>query len=362
MGELPEIQRGETPSFTRSSRSAVDIFEHAHTMQRHLFRMKDLLMSAGTSATSQSVNQEFRQDVISGLSQSRKTLPCKYFYDARGSALFDRICELEEYYPTRTELEIMEQHIDSIADAIGRDCALIEFGSGSSLKTKLLLDHLSPYISYLPVDISGEHLAKTVSELQDSYPELEILPIEADFTQPIEETLLPQTPTRRVVYFPGSTIGNFTQREAVRLLQQMRKLAGEDGSLIVGIDLIKDVSVLEAAYNDDEGVTAAFNLNLLTRIQAELDGDLDIGRFRHAAVWNDEYSRIEMHLVSECEQSLTVDGESFSFRADETIHTENSHKYSLESFRTMAAECGLKIKDIWTDSREWFAVVHCEAN
>lgn len=316
-------------------------------------------MSAGDTTTLVSLNREFLQDVRAGLRKTQKTLPCKYFYDARGSALFDRICELDEYYPTRTELAIMESQIDSIADAIGHDSALIEFGSGSSLKTKLLLDHLSPHVTYLPVDISGEHLAKTAGELQASYSELEILPIEADFTQPIDERLLPNTPSRRVVYFPGSTIGNFTQFEAVKLLEQMRDLAGENGSLIVGIDLKKDVSVLEAAYNDAEGVTAAFNLNLLMRISEELDGDLNADQFRHDAVWNSELSRIEMHLVSECEQSMTIDGETFLFQAGETIHTENSHKYSLEAFQAMAGECGMKIEDIWSDPREWFAVIHC---
>jgi dimethylhistidine N-methyltransferase len=321
--------------------------------------MKDHLMSAGASSNSLSVHEEFLQDVLAGLSLPQKTLPCKYLYDARGSELFDRICELDEYYPTRTELAIMESQIGSIADAIGNDCTLIEFGSGSSLKTKLLLDHLQAPFTCVPVDISGEHLAKTAEELQERYPEFEIRPLESDFSQPIDEELLPTTPTRRVVYFPGSTIGNFTNREAIRLLDQMRELAGEGGSLVVGIDLKKDISVLEAAYNDSQGVTAEFNRNLLARINDELDGDFELDQFRHEAIWNDALSRIEMHLVSECEQTVTIDGESFTFGSGETIHTENSHKYSLEMFEQMASECDLSIADVWTDPRRWFAVVHC---
>lgn len=328
-------------------------------MQEAIFRMKEFSMSAGASSTSLSVNVEFLQDVHTGLSRPQKTLPCKYFYDARGSKLFDRICELDEYYPTRTELSIMQTQIEGIASAVGNNCTLIEFGSGSSLKTRLLLDHLEAPLSYVPIDISGDHLADIADELQSRYPDFDIFPVEADFTQPLENHQLAELPSRRVIYFPGSTIGNFNRHEAVQLLKQMRDLAGPDGSFIIGIDLKKDRTILTAAYNDDDGVTAQFNLNLLSRINEELDGDFDLAQFRHEAIWNEELARIEMHLVSECEQTVSLEGESYTIQTGETIHTESSHKYTIDSFRKMTDESGLKIDNVWTDSDKWFAVICC---
>lgn len=319
-----------------------------------------MIMSSTASSTTSHLQSDvdFLNDILEGLSATQKTLPCKFFYDERGSELFDRICDLDEYYPTRTELAIMKASVDEIAETIGADCTLIEFGSGSSLKTQLLLENLSAPLTYVPVDISGDYLLQVADQLQSRYPDIDVLPIPADFTQPLDERLLVGTPSRRVVYFPGSTIGNFTISEAARLLQQMANLAGPGGSILIGIDLVKETNVLEAAYNDASGVTAAFNLNLLQRINAELDGNFDLDQFRHEAIWNENSSRIEMHLISECEQTVTIADREFEFATGESIHTENSHKYRLDQFTELAREAGIRIDCLWCDEREWFAVLY----
>ncbi|MBD3675923.1 MAG: L-histidine N(alpha)-methyltransferase [Planctomycetaceae bacterium] len=311
------------------------------------------------SSTSTLTESDFLADVWKGLSRPQKTLPCKYFYDVRGSELFDQICELDEYYPTRTELEIMESCVDRMAEKIGPHSTLIEFGSGSSLKTRLLLDSLTPPLTYAPIDISGDYLLDVADSLRSLYPQFEIVPIVADFTQPIDTFQLAESPSRRVVYFPGSTLGNFPQEEAGRLLKQMADLVGPEGSLLIGIDLEKEIDVLKAAYNDSAGVTAEFNLNLLTRINRELEGDFDLDQFRHEAIWNEKHSRIEMHLVSDCEQTVTIAEREFEFATGESIHTENSHKYSLDRFSALAEAAGFRIETSWTDERDWFAVLHC---
>ncbi len=305
--------------------------------------------------------EDFRNDIVQGLRRRPKSTPAKYFYDERGSALFDRICELDEYYPTRTELAIMQAHVREMAQAAGDDCCLVEFGSGSSLKTRILLDHLGDRLAaYVPVDISLEHLAHTAERLREAYPKLKVVPVCADFTQPFE---LPDGRTfgrRRIVYFPGSTLGNFHRDAARRLLRMIARACGEGGGLLIGVDLEKDRETLERAYNDSQGVTAQFNLNLLRRINRELDADFNLRRFRHRAVYNAEAGRMEMHLVSLAEQAVHIGDEEFHFDEGETIHTEISCKYTLEGFRKLAESAGLAVRQVWTDPKQWFSVQYLE--
>ena len=299
---------------------------------------------------------QFLAEVVAGLRAEDKRLPCKYFYDERGSQLFDRICELPEYYPTRTERSIMQRSAEEMADALGADVLLVEFGSGSSLKTRLLLDVLEEPVAYVPVDISREHLVRSSEALAADYPGLEVLPVCADFTEPFALPESARRPNRRAVYFPGSTIGNFTRERAVGLLRTVAALCGPGGAMLIGVDLKKDRSTLESAYDDAAGVTAAFNRNLLVRMNRELDADFAPERFRHRAVWNERASRVEMHLVSEVAQSATVDGERFEFAAGEPICTEHSHKYTLEAFSKIAAEAGFRVARVWTDPARRFSV------
>jgi dimethylhistidine N-methyltransferase len=304
--------------------------------------------------------ERFRRDVLHGLRQPRKTLPCKYFYDAEGSKLFDQICALREYYPTRTELGILRAHAGEMAGALGPGVLLIEYGSGSSVKTRLLLDRLENPAAYVPVDISREHLLETALSLRLDYPSLAVLPVCADFAAPFA---LPRTPpaARRAVYFPGSTIGNFSEPAAITLLAGVGRRVGPGGALLVGVDLKKDARELERAYDDARGVTAAFNLNLLARMNRELDADFDLRRFRHRAVWVEEASRVEMHLVSELEQTVQVDGAGFRFARGESICTEHSHKYTLDGFARLARRAGLAVRRVWTDRRARFSVQYLEA-
>lgn len=304
------------------------------------------------------VSDSFRADVLAGLARRPRRLPCKYFYDQRGSALFDRICQLEEYYPTRTELGIMRRSAGDMADAIGPRACLIELGSGSSRKTRLLLDRLPDLAAYVPLDISREHLQHTALDLSRAYPRLTITPVCADFTSPVSlPRSLPQH-CRRVVYFPGSTIGNFRTREARRLLVRMARMAQPGGGLLIGVDLVKEQRRLEAAYNDAEGVTAAFNLNLLARVNRELTGTFDLSSFRHVAIYNDHRQRIEMRLVSTRRQTVHVGNECFDFDRDEAICTEYSHKYTIDRFAALATPAGWRLRQFWTDPRRWFAVMY----
>lgn len=294
--------------------------------------------------------------ILAGLRQTPKHISPKYFYDQRGSELFDRICEQPEYYPTRTELEILRQHGASIADAVGPRASIIEFGSGASVKIRLLLDHLDEVIAYVPVDISGAYMVEISHELQADYPDVEILPIHADFTKPFALPSLQRTARRNVVFFPGSTIGNFTPTEALSLLRVMRAEAREGGGLIIGVDLVKETATLEAAYNDARGVTAAFNRNVLERLNRELGADFDLERFRHRAIFNRDESRIEMHLVSTQAQTVTIAGAEIPFAEGESVITEYSHKYSLEQFAAMAAEAGFVNPRVWHDAQRLFSV------
>ena len=279
---------------------------------------------------------EFLQEVLRGLSGSQKTIPSKYFYDEEGSQLFDRICDLEEYYPTRTEMEIMRRHIDEMVDVIGEEVLLIEYGSGSSLKTRILLEHLNELAGYVPIDISKEHLHASAKQLQHDFPDIDIYPVHADYSSSIQLPELRKVSRKKVVYFPGSTIGNFDLVEAEHFLKRIARICGAGGGLLIGADLRKDIDVLEAAYDDKEGVTAAFNLNVLRRINRELNADFDIDGFRHEARYNEKEGRIEMHLVSLSQQTVHIGGSVFQFQAGESIHTENSYKYSLSQFAALA--------------------------
>lgn len=303
----------------------------------------------------------FLADVLEGLSAPHKTLPCKYFYDERGSHLFDLICELEEYYPTRTETGIICANIDQIASLFDPGALVVEYGSGSSKKTRILLDRL-PWISaYVPVDISREHLAASAEGLRSRYPHLEVLPVCADYTCAFELPEIDTPPSRVIAFFPGSTIGNFHPDEAVGFLTGIRQLCGPDGGLLIGVDLKKDLPTLELAYNDRQGVTAAFNLNLLERINQEAGADFELGQFHHHAFYNPWHGRIEMHLASMCDQKAHVGGRLIRFEAGETILTECSYKYTLPQFAALAEEARFKVEKVWTDDRSYFSVQYLTA-
>ncbi len=302
------------------------------------------------------VASDFRDDVLAGLALPQKTIPSKHLYDDRGAELFDAICDLDSYYPTRTEIAIMERYAAEMARAIGPRALVVEPGSGAGVKTRLLLDALEDPVALIPIDIAREQLAVVASELNASFPKLEVLPLWGDFTQPLD---LPE-PSRRaestVVYFPGSTIGNFTPEDAVALLSNFRRMIGAGGIAIVGFDLKKDPPLLRGAYNDPEGVTAEFNLNLLRRINRELDGDFDLSAFRHDAPYVAVAGRVEMRLLSTRDQTVTVAGRRFGFRKGEWIWTESSHKYDETDIRAMCARAGLTLEALWTDPRRLFAV------
>jgi dimethylhistidine N-methyltransferase len=313
-----------------------------------------------TSLTEQDLSAASELDeILEGLSRPQKSLSPKFFYDERGSKLFDAICELPEYYLTRTELAIMRAHIDEIVALVGPHASLIEFGSGSSLKTRMLLEKLDRLAAYVPVDISREHLTAAADALASDYPNVEIWPVLADFTQPFDLPSPTVMPLRNIVYFPGSTIGNFSPEQAHTLLQVMHGEAGEDGALLIGVDLQKDPAVIERAYNDDAGVTAEFNLNMLSRINREFGANFNLDLFRHRAIYNDERGRMELCLVSACEQIVRVDGNKIRFRKGEALLTEHSHKYTLAQFSRMAERAGFVVETVWTDPGQLFSVQYC---
>ena len=298
----------------------------------------------------------FREDVIAGLSQPQKTLSPKYFYDAQGSRLFEAICRLREYYPTRCELALTRRHLDEIARFAGRGVELIEYGSGASVKTRLLLRAARP-AAYVPVDISEAALQAAATRLGREFPWLELHGVVGDFMQPLKLPVYrARSARRRVVYFPGSTIGNLTPAEAHAFLGMTRGQVGARGAMLVGVDLKKDANVLHAAYNDAQGVTAAFNLNLLARINRELGGDFELRRFSHYAFYNAALGRIEMHLVSLARQAVSIGPHRFAFEVGESIHTENSCKYSVEEFGAMAQAAGFRIDKVWLDRKRHFAL------
>lgn len=307
-------------------------------------------------ALPQSSDTEFKADVLAGLSAAPKRLQAKYFYDGVGSQLFERITEVPEYYPTRTEMKILRDHAADIAKLIAPGSALVEFGSGSSKKARILLAAAPPLAAYVPVDICGEMIEQEAIELRPDFPKIKVLPVVADICYPFELPAEAKAAPARVGFFPGSTIGNFEPHEAASFLRNAAQILGPGATMIVGVDLIKPVEVLNAAYNDRAGVTAKFNLNLLTRINRELRGTFKLDTFEHHAFYNRERHRIEMHLASLKRQKVKVAGECFDFRAGETIHTENSYKYSVESLGALARGVGWMPAGVWTDPDKYFSI------
>jgi dimethylhistidine N-methyltransferase len=294
---------------------------------------------------------QLKEDVLEGLQKKPKSLPSKYFYDEKGSQLFEEICRLEEYYPTRTEISIMEAHIKEIISAIGDEALLIEFGSGSSYKTRMILGHANELTAYVPVDISGDFLLAEAEKLRTEFPGLKIDPVQADYTKAVE--IKSYGEQKRVVYFPGSTVGNFTPENARIFLGETAGMLQKGGCLLIGVDSKKSPEVLERAYDDAKGVTAAFNKNLLHRLNRELDATFRTEQFRHEAIYNRQEGRIEMHLVSLKDQTVWVGESEIRFRNGEPIHTENSYKYSAEEFIDLL-EDDYRLEKLWTDPNHWF--------
>jgi L-histidine Nalpha-methyltransferase len=301
----------------------------------------------------------FRADVLNGLAARPRAIPARWFYDRRGSELFEAITQLPEYYPTRTETALLLQVSPALTQQVAARSAVVEFGSGSSTKTPILLRSIAP-AAYVPIDISGEFLRHSAAELSESFPGLPVHPVEADFLRPVplpaEVADLP-----KLGFFPGSTIGNMTPMDAVDLLRAMRSWLGEGAKLLIGMDRVKSPDILVPAYDDAQGVTAAFNLNLLERINRELDGTIPLDAFRHRAIWNADAARIEMHLEAQRDVEFTVEGRPFEMAAGETIHTENSHKYGPNGARMLLRAGGWTPIAEWTDPQDWFALVLCEA-
>jgi len=300
------------------------------------------------------MTSDFGHDFLAGLAARPRSISPKYFYDAEGSRLFDRICELPEYYPTRTELGILERCAGEMAALAGAGAEIVEFGAGSLRKVRLLLQAFDAPARYVPIDISGEHLRDAAAILRRAFPRIAVQPQVADYTQPLA---LPEGPGggRRIGFFPGSTLGNFTPEEALHFLEgAARMLRG--GALVLGADLVKDPQLLHAAYNDAEGVTAAFNLNLLARANRELDANFQLARFAHYAFYNAPLQRIEMHLVSRERQAVTLCGERFVVEEGETLHTENSYKFTIPGLRELAARAGFRPGPVWTDPERLFSV------
>jgi dimethylhistidine N-methyltransferase len=301
---------------------------------------------------------EFLADVIAGLSSNPRTIPCKYFYDEHGASLFQRICELPEYYVTRTEIDILDRHRADIASQLGPGVELIGLGTGAGTKTRILIEALEDPAVYIPVDISEKQLRQSAAIFRKTFRHLEILPVCADYLQPVVLPSPSRKPVRNVVYFPGSTIGNFEPDEAVQFLRRIANVCPGGGGLLIGVDLKKDRQVLEAAYNDSAGVTAQFNLNLLRRINRELGADFDLDQWRHRAIYNSKASRIEMHLISEADQIVHFNEHKFHFRRGEKIITEYSYKYAPDEFAAFAAKAGFNFVRIWTDKAALFGVFY----
>jgi dimethylhistidine N-methyltransferase len=316
------------------------------------------LSPADPAPASQTARTQFGRDVIAGLRHETRRLAPKYFYDVAGSALFDRICELPEYYPTRTEIGILRDNAKAIAAVVGPNAEVVEFGAGSLTKIRLLFDAFAAGEApgrYLPVDISGEHLHTAAGRLQAEYPALHIQPVVADYTMPL---ILPKAAAnagRRVGFFPGSSLGNFQPDEALEFLRLAARLL-QGGGLLVGVDLVKDPAVLHAAYNDRQGVTAAFNLNLLRRMNAELVADFDLDGFAHYAFYQATRRRVEMHLVSTRRQTVQIGEERFDFAEGDSILTEESHKFTVDSFRALAEAAGFSPGQVWVDEQRLFSV------
>ena len=321
-------------------------------------------MTAETRTAIQPVSEvaptgsDFLADAITGLSSNQRTLSCKYFYDERGAALFQKICELPEYYITRTEIDILDRNRAEIDSHLGPNIGLIGLGTGAGTKTRILIEALENPAVYIPVDISEKQLRESTVLFRKIFPGLEILPVCADYLQPVMLPSPRQKPARNIVYFPGSTIGNFEPDEAVQFLHRVANVCQENGGLLIGADLKKDPLVLEAAYNDRAGVTAQFNLNLLTRLNRELGADFDPESWRHRAVYNSDAGRVEMYLISEIDQFVHLDEQKFHFRRSEKIITEFSYKYAPEEFATLAGKAGFQFVRMWTDNARLFGVFY----
>lgn len=301
------------------------------------------------------------EEILRGLQQDPKQLPCKLLYDERGSEIYERITRLEEYYPTRVECAIMRDHVAEMVSLIGPSCVIIEYGSGSSEKTRILLDHLENPTAYIPIDISREHLMRAAGDIAGDYPSLQVLPVCGDYHDRLE---LPQPEGdvgKTIVYFPGSTIGNFHLAEAGAFLQHIREVSGPGGGLLIGVDLEKDAATLEAAYDDREGVTAAFNLNILEHLNRVFGTDFELEKFTHRAVYNHEESRVEMHLLSTHNQIVALAGVVIELRRGESIWTESSYKYSLEGFAKIAEGAGFAVRQVWMDPKRLFSVQYLTA-
>ncbi len=295
-------------------------------------------------------------EVLSGLRNSPKSLPCKLFYDERGSLIFDRITAQDEYYLTRTEISILKLNIDEIIELIGENAAIVEYGSGSSDKVRILLDNVVNLVAYIPVDISVEYLTNSARRLEADYTNIQILPVIADYTREFELPQLISKVKRRVIFFPGSTIGNFTPSEAEEFLIRMLPICGANGGVLIGVDLAKDPLILHRAYNDAAGITAKFNLNMLARINREIGTDFATGKFRHYAFYNPSLERVEMHLVSLIRQTVMVGDDEIVFEKGESIHTESSYKYSPNRFADLVKRSGFYVERVWVDPDELFSL------
>src|SRR5947208_2156962 len=316
------------------------------------------LTSAPPLASVPSASSDFLSDVIAGLSSEPRTLPCKYFYDERGAALFQKICELPEYYITRTEIDILDRYRAEIATHLGPNIELIGLGTGAGTKTRILIEALEKPAVYIPVDISDKQLGESTAIFHKPFPDLEILPVCADYLQPVALPSPRRKARRNVVYFPGSTIGNFEPDEATEFLRRIANVCRHDGALLIGVDLRKNRDVIEAAYNDTAGITAQFNLNLLARANRELGADFDPQHWLHRAIYNSDAGRVEMYLISQIDQAVHIGDYTFGFRSDEKIVTELSYKYATEGFAGLARKAGFEFQKIWTDDARLFGVFY----
>ena len=323
-------------------------------------------MAGNSSAVPQQIStlesSDFLADAIAGLSSNPHMLPCKYFYDERGAGLFQKICELPEYYITRTEIDVLDGNRSDIAAQLGANIQLIGLGTGAGTKTRILIEALQSPAVYIPVDISEKQLRESTNLFQKIFPDLEVLPVCADYLQPVVLPSARHKAARNIVYFPGSTIGNFEPSEAIEFLSRIANVCREDGGLLIGVDLKKDPHLLEAAYNDAAGVTAQFNLNVLERVNRELGADFDLDQWRHRAIYNATAGRIEMYLISEVDQFVHIDEQKFHFRRSEKITTEYSYKYAPEEFAELAANSGFKFVRMWTDNARLFGVFYFSCN
>ncbi len=315
-------------------------------------------MKQNGSSEIQAARKIFREEVLAGLSKPARQLSCKFFYDEPGAHLFRQICDLPEYYVTRTEIEILRLHGAEIATVLGSQIELIGLGTGAGSKTKILLEELDRPAVYVPIDISREQLERSAERFRKTFPSLQILPVAADYLEPFELPLPRHLSSRSVVYFPGSTIGNFEPDDATEFLSRVVELAGEGGGLLIGVDLQKDRHVIEAAYNDSAGVTAKFNKNLLARINRELGADFDLAHWLHYAVYNPAEGRVEIYLISEIDQAVRIADRTFEFRAGEKILTEYSYKHTINGFIMLARQAGFDFGRVWTDDQRWFGVFY----